>query len=325
MKCAVALQVALFAALVGCSAAPKVKHAEIKGSFTDAKSLTDDNIKLLSGTTYQVPGSLLLIRENLDEEGEPEDRYSVESLPFEADAKIYAIYPKQGWFKSSRTILGATYVPNTRFLKSLGVQFIDDSKQLVEAVGGIAESVLGLGAEPPVGTDNTGKPLFPIVRDTAADLKSSDTSACSMRFKCKIAAGGEKDCGTVTYGALPNDAVTREVYFTTFADRITSTFPVPACRTASVRLNPWPDADGEGEGVHVNTVVIDARYVRIVELPASGQIDFHSKCGADVVAADMATDSGWTTISELAAQVESVRDARAEKEPFETAPACPVR
>jgi hypothetical protein len=47
-----------------------------------------------------------------------------------------------------------------------------------------------------------------------------------------------------------------------------------------------------------------------VKLPPVGSVAFHTSCGADVLAGEVATDPVWAAIAELGAQTEAIKDAQ---------------
>ena len=110
-------------------------------------------------------------------------------------------------------------------------------------------------------------------------------------------------------------------YLAAVKDKWTDTFPIPACRAAKVDLYGWgavSDVQIGGRALMwpavremtLKSVVTDPNYVRIAKLPPTGSIAFHTSCGADVLAGDMATDPIWAAIAELGAQAKAIKDAQ---------------
>ena len=149
-------------------------------------------------------------------------------------------------------------------------------------------------------------------------------------------------CGKVTYDPIPKDAVLRDRYLAAVKDKWTDTFPIPACRAAeggSVwvgrrfgrlhfggRTLMWPAV----REMTLKSVVTDPNYVRIARLPPTGSIAFHTSCGADVLAGEIATEPIWAAIAELGAQAKAIKDAQdadaeVREEVKQLAPSCPVR
>lgn len=328
----------LGATVIGCSVTPKVMHTQIDSDYRTRETLTRGDLEILSGITYQATGSILLIDEKLDNEQRPFGTLSIASVPIVAAGDVvYAVKPKAGNWNFTRTRLGVSYMSNTRFLKQLGVELKDDRKAFVTALGSLlaagAGGAMTLMTEHPPRAEYA-RPIFPIAIRTEEHLINApaNTSDHLVPFKCSgikvTTANNTKSgvrtqldtCGHVTYRPLPKDAVRRKVYMDGVKEKWTDTFPVPACRTATVEFEPWPgekDVNFEGrelswpgveKDVTMETVVSDPLYVRVVKLPPKGEIAFHTSCGADIPVGDIATDPIWTAIAELGTQAMAIRE-----------------
>lgn len=215
----------------------------------------------------------------------------------------------------------------------------DDRKQFVTALGSVITALVTTGftlLEAGSADATNAKPIFPLVQSAAKDLDTIARDEKELSFACNavtveprkergIRVQKEK-CGTVTYGPLPKDAVLRDKYMAAVKDTWTDTFPVPACRSAKVVLKKWNAVQKINVGgrtlswpaveeVHLEAVVSDPEYVRVVKLPPGGEIAFHTSCGANVEAGDITTDPIWAAVAELGTQAKAIKEAQeAEKE-----------
>jgi hypothetical protein len=304
------LPLVVLAFVLGCSTAPKLRHSQVAVTVDGNVTLTA--VEALAAVTYHSTGSMLHIDQVLDPQGAPTARLSVASIPVAADRRIYRVEGKQGNFEWTRTFIGVQYVPNTRILQTLGVQVKDDRKQVFTALGRLAAALAGggaatLSAVPPA----ANKQLLPITVDSIIHLKSANRGETSaIPFDCP----GGTVCGEVTYGALPDDALSRSDFIAAVNNAWTDLFPVPACRSAKISMQQWNPKSGYDAAaprIILVSVVSDPAYVRVVRLPPTGTINFHSACGADVVLGDITVDPIWAAIAELGAQVQANNAARA--------------
>ena len=296
-----------------CAANPKMMHSQLISRVPADAKVGSSEFKARLGTTYRIPASLIVIADELNDSGQSTGGFTIASLPFESDGRIFIASQNDGVFKLTRTTLGATYQSNTRLLQSIGAQVSDDRPAFVAALGSII-GVLGMSE------DGARKARVQFARptvivDAAQDLKGHGPTEKKSVLSCHDKGDGDRTCGSVTYAELSTDSIQRNAYMAAVKDEWTDTFPVPACRNVTVCLIPPATSSGNSSPgtspvAYLHTVAYDPDYVRAVRLPPGGSISFHESCGVDVTIGESIGESVWTVIGELATQLKDIKDTR---------------
>jgi len=213
-------------------------------------------------------------------------------------AHQYAVAPDSSAFAS--TSLDATYITNTRLLKSVGVEFEDQSVKTIQAVGGAVAALLPLFAP-----DRGAAALtLPVVLDVSDPSTWQEWRAIpgttGQGWAYRVVPAG----GPVLLGATP-----RQAFFNDSAGKATRLFPVSSCIQATLQVRNAP-ASGEYQSFPVTLAHPDFLYTYF--LPAKGSITMHGVCGADLTvdATNNSTASTFAALEAVFKQVEAIKAAQ---------------
>lgn len=213
-------------------------------------------------------------------------------------AHQYAIHPDSSFFAS--TSLDATYVENTRLLKSIGVEFEDRSVKTIQAVGAAAAAFVPLFEPGPRAPALT----LPVVLDV------SDASTWESWSPVPGATGGAWVYRVaLSPGSVPLGATPREAFFRDNAGEASRLFPVSGCIRAIVEVSNDP-ARKNKKSFPVTLAHPD--YVYTYFLPAKGSIRMHAVCGADVTvdATNNTTANAFLALEATFKQVQAIKAAQ---------------
>lgn len=210
----------------------------------------------------------------------------------------YAIQPTDNALHQTK--LNGTYIDNTRLFKSVGVDFQDQTVQIIQAVGAVAVAALALAT---VGERPQGLTL-PVVLDASDPKKWNNwisiagANANGWRYRIVKPAADELKGSTE-----------REAFFRDYEGSDTNLLPVSAC--ARTRVDITNDASGSMYKSFFVTIA-DPDYLYTYKLPAKGAITMHSICGADV-SVEGTNNGTLTALQALEAafkQVEAIKAAQ---------------
>ncbi len=217
-------------------------------------------------------------------------KFAMKLSPVESD-DIFRIRGATSFW--SDTNIQITRLDNTDIVKSVQVDFRDDTPARIQQVFGLLSAVGGipkLTGGPSKGPNTEGLPrgrnckdavLAPLSVDLSAN-KVADLMTTGLEFPDE---GATARCWKLTLrpvGRAAHDVVVR----TNFVGEVQrgeklKTFPYPACLNVSVSLTKLDDDGTDKELFEGETPIIDPRYLRLARLPEKGKIEMHPICNAN--------------------------------------------
>lgn len=275
-------------ALSGCSAQPIVKYELIHGSENyegDFEGLAKFNLAK----------SVLFV--SYADEGEGGGIKMV-SIPAETDSARYMIRPTRSMGVETR--LNVVKIDNTDIISSVGTEVEDNRQKIIQATGAVAVGLIGVMEKPAPGA------ILPLTVETEPFLnttKSKEADAEPRQGSIQNANGEVLDF-IIEFGALPVDAIARDVFERKINDERQNVIFYSACRTAKITFLGEPVNHKQ-----FTVTVADPNFVQTARFPEKGKIEMHSACGSNTTTAESSVSSTVDVIGAVIAQAKTVREA----------------
>ncbi len=301
-------------AIPACSSVPSVKYvaqpkADDKGLIKFYLPSTDITIsKVLPADTREAQksvslsdGSDITFGSDIDIGPTLERDAKVVLTPKEHRETMYAVVPDSSWVGTVRTNLKVSYfdtADTSHLIKIIGSEVQDDRTKIIAAIGAVAVA--------------------------AATVAAFDSKAIVIRLPVVVDSYAAKDG---EWKALPNNplwfyrldvsidvgaTLESKAYFEKFGKETTSTFPISACRRATLHLKRHPDntqLDKTIQGdARFELMFADPDRVDTLAFPEKGSISLHAVCGADLITEKADIHTAWDLVEALMNQVKTVKD-----------------
>ena len=333
---AVSIPVFLLAFIVGCGSYPQARYYKATPNFDrDEKNLMAFSLQAAS-VTISKPSPA-----KKSSQGEMENQTKAqldalgltEEIPVgcsasglkdtqafatQMDAKdsLYFLKPKDTFLTKSN--MSVTYYDGYHRTKSIGTDFQDDRITIIQAVGGIVASAIGIaaltkGEEPltlPLVLDFTDPAMFTSQNRNGSKLAPIPNNAkCCYQYKV-----------SQPLGALPtNDffKCRREFWSPSTWFCYTREYPVSACVDLTLEIGTCKDKehnkdekiwDGRKETRKEYVVRIpDPTFVETLPFPMKGSITSHTVCGADISTQPSKSASTFELLDAICKQVQAIQ------------------
>lgn len=241
----------------------------------------------------------------------------LQAIPGESESNVFQIRPDDPWL--IKTSFKWTKRENTNMLQSVGTEVEDNRVKTIESVGGVLASIVSiaftaynlpfkLGDE-----DQPHKPVppkptlkLPLAIDTEPFLNGYTSGVIN-----DVADNGTpKDKGgkvpfSLSFGPLPPATLSLAQYLSDTNGKSQHAIFIPACRSAKLTFT---DMSSELGGLEFVTTVADPNYVQVIGLPNKGTVNFHSVCGANVLAEKADISTGSDLVNAAMAQAKSLSE-----------------
>jgi hypothetical protein len=250
-----------------------------------------------------------------------------------ASGSLLAIEGKDNIF--STTKVNYSYLDNSKRLKSVGINFEDNTVKAVQAAGGLMVSAITLFPHALfnynlLGNDSQPPPKDPLRLPVVLDLSdkkiwtewSGISGTKGWAYKITMSKDQEKARvnGATKLCSLFDASGSATCDVSSLDDKNLETkwlkmFPVARCVTANVVIR---DSSGKELPKSIPVTIADPEYVDLIALPEKGTITMHSICGADL-AIDSSSAEATRTISAIQAvfdqakAIKAAQDARNKK------------
>lgn len=155
-----------------------------------------------------------------------------------------------------------TTLPNTRIPAAIGIEVIDNRKEMIETFAKVAGVFAMVKARP--------EQQFNVTVIEPRDAHDEDLPL-NKNWKYSLEIGG-----------VPQDALPFDEFKKMTIDTDLKVFPYSACRPASLTLVPPNDHPVFKDKMSFKIKVADPAHVSLTEIPSKGQITMHPSCGVDV-------------------------------------------
>jgi hypothetical protein len=284
------------AAISGC--APSVRYTALSESDANAATVPDSkgNIKFRLSTTVVYIDYDLITYKSYKDAGLPVQVVPIKAttVATEADGTTFLVEPTP-WFWQNEA-LQISYQGDNKLPKAIGVDVTDELPQYIQAAGTVASLAIAASAlnAPP-----------PLNLPAAIDINSHLTGDTPKTITWTGAAATNGWKYSIEIGPVSAAALERNKFLASISGTSQSVLFYSACRDAKITLGsdtPYPNKV-------LDLTIADPNYVETIALPSSGSVNFHTTCGADVVANSPKTTGTGTLLSDLASQAKSVMDA----------------
>jgi hypothetical protein len=288
-----AIRSAITAALLVCLTGCPVPIVRYDVADADAKGTRSPDLE--GKPKFKLASSLLVFKA----EGDTPKTVKISSKPVE-EAKNVTYMIVDATAAGVKSNLQVKHKDNSMLIESITTQLEDNRLKLVQGIGGVIGSIVGLGK----GGDVSGVP-----DDFSASVRLHEYFASkSAADRISLTDGDlkpHKNFSHTNYsvdaviGAIPADATPRSSYPTTTDQR---TLIYSACRTATVKITV-------GGSTFEGTVkVADPNFIQTVGIPPKGSITMHSECGVSVTSEPVETTSTTDLFQEIIKQFKAVMD-----------------
>lgn len=284
MKTRLALfsRVLLAVVLVGCTAQPQLRYYDLKQDraglykFTLPKSYIQ-----LESVTSKERGTII------DAKSVPTDDYP------EAAKNSFMLQAVHKDMVSTNITQFAT-LPNTRIPAAIGIEVIDNRKEMIDTIAKVPGLFGILGIEVP-----EPKPQEEF-KATVVEPRDAENQDLPLNTGWKY---------SLRIGSVPEDALPISEFKNMAANTSLKVFPYSACRTASLTLIP-PKRNGEKQApVSFKLKIADPDYVSLIAMPSKGQVTMHPSCGVDVKSEKSSGGSvDWGLLGNLIQKLKDTRE-----------------
>ncbi len=290
--------VVLAATLGGCAVNPTVRYAEA----TSPASVAAVAPRLIDSFYLQRNDVEIAVSVNREKGKDLQPELVVTNRRGEDHRhRIMLLRGDKAW---TRTTISLTKLENTDLIETAGVEVEDRRVELLQAVGGVAKTLVALGGSAGFiqRADPLGCPDFPL---SPCELKQPD----ELGIPKAGATLDTKQHLLVTWGPVPSSAVPSGTFFASLPLAAGNGLYYSACRSLRVELR-FDDPKGEGE-VHFvwRGRIADPDWIEFVAFPRKGSLRMHSQCGVSVTSEKDPTRPTDAIISEVLAQALAVKDA----------------
>ena len=249
---------------------------------------------------FRLRRSVLLIRIN------DEDKLTVVASPWElgADGQYSPLYSMQGTdnFRST-TQVKMSYIDNTKFIDELTVTTKNNVADTISNVGALIKAVVPVAATLISGAAEKTIKFRPTMVDPAGTtpnvwFKDPLNSNLCIRLRAPVV----------------ESALTIEDYF--MAQEAQTSFPVPACATATLDLAIVDDTDrcepqplASASVTTTQTTYAHHANVLPMPLPSTGSLKMHAVCGASVT--EVGPQDRFQLLSNLTSIVSQAKEIHA--------------
>jgi len=273
--------------IAGCATAPELQYVRIaKPAYAvgliDSVYLAQSEI-VIDKVATDAAGTLPLL--------------AVTSKPVEYKGLSLGLRSTVSW--RTTTKINVTKQENTDLVSSIGVETTDNTKTIIEDIGGIAVKLVGLGmmaapfqASPCIGSTTS----FPI-----KFVLPATTLNKSEQIRMLVGTDGNvSDSGCISVTVDPRSLDAMPIVDLPVGVN-TSNYYYSACRDATLSI------DGRAYRVRI----ADPNAAQFVQFPYKGSVTMHSQCGVSVKTDQIASDiTGTRIVDALLVQAKAIKDAR---------------
>ncbi|MHA3736678.1 hypothetical protein ACXR0M_13530 [Pseudomonas sp. Eth.TT006] len=272
---------------------------------------------------FNLPKTILKLDRDKDK------KLVLEAIPGESEDNLFQIHQDDPWL--IKTSFKWVKRENTNLLQSVGTEVEDNRIKTIQAVGGALASIAAVLFTKTIDLEDDGGPVPPakakVALPLAIDTEPFLSGYTGENLQYTAENGSSEAAGkvgfTLSFGPLPPATISLKDYLSATQGKSQHAIFIPACRSARIKFT---DQNSELSGLEFVTTVADPNYVQIIGLPNKGTVNFHSVCGANVLAekADISTGSElvnaslaeakslsetWTIVKKNAADERKAKDA----------------
>lgn len=282
--------------LGGCSAVPTVEYRRIQ-SPQDVRGMADSYFLQRSKLEFSISEATEASKDGKSASILP--TMTFRSIPAEDSGRKLAVNPVKNW--RAKTTLTLTKFENSDLVSAAGVEATNEVINSINEFGSTIVKAAPLLSLFGAAEDSVRPCLNPkgTVLTVLPEFKDASGKAEDFVFQGN-ANKPEKDCVTVSVGALPPDAISFDAL--TVNENV-DVFYYAACRTVSISVTH------RGEVLKAAGRISDPRFVQAVRFPAKGTLTMHSQCGVSIKSEKASNETTASAIIEaLAAQAKAIKD-----------------
>jgi hypothetical protein len=235
----------------------------------------------------------------------------LEAIPGESEGNLFQIHQNDPWL--IKTSFKWVKRENTNLLQSVGTEVEDNRIKTIQAVGGTLASIASVLLTQTINLDQDDSPAppakakvsLPLAIDTEPFLQGYMKGDLSDTADNGSSDGGGRVPFTLSFGPLPPASISLKDYLSATQGKSQHAIFIPACRTAKIKFT---DTGSELSGLEFVTTVADPNYVQVIGLPNKGTVNFHSVCGANVLAEKADISTGSELVNASLAQAKSLSE-----------------
>jgi hypothetical protein len=235
----------------------------------------------------------------------------LEAIPGESEGNLFQIHQHDPWL--IKTSFKWVKRENTNLLQSVGTEVEDNRIKTIQAVGGALASIATVLFTHTIDLDEDGSPTpsaktkvaLPLAIDTEPFLKDYSKGNLSDTADNGSSDAAGKVGFTLSFGPLPPATISLKDYLSATEGKSQHAIFIPACRSATIKFT---DTGSELSGLEFVTTVADPNYVQVIGLPNKGTVNFHSVCGANVLAEKADISTGSELVNASLAQAKSLSE-----------------
>ena len=254
---------------------------------------------------FNLPKTILKLDRDKDK------KWVLEAIPGESEGNLFQIHQDDPWL--IKTSFKWVKRENTNLLQSVGTEVEDNRIKTIQAVGGALASIASVFLTQTIDLDDEGSPVPPAKAKVALPLAIDTEPFLTAYTKGDLpdtADNGSSDAAgkvgfTLSFGPLPPATISLKDYLSATQGKSQHAIFIPACRSAKIRFT---DTASELYGLEFVTTVADPNYVQVIGLPNKGTVNFHSVCGANVLAEKADISTGSELVNASLAQAKSLSE-----------------
>lgn len=265
-------------AFLGCAAHPQVRYYDL-GQDKDGMQ------------KFTLPKSYIHVDLVTSQERAPFlDVKSVPSDDYPESAKYSFMMKAVHRSAVSTNITQFTTLPNTRIPAAIGIEVIDNRKEMIETFARAAGLFAILKAPPELPFNAT-----------VIEVKDADNQDLPLNKNWKY---------SLKISEVPQDALPFDEFKKMTINTDLKVFPYSACRTASLTLVAPKDNEVFKDKMSFKIKVADPAHVSLIEIPSKGQITMHPSCGVDVKSEKSSGGSvDWGLLGNLIQKVKDLKES----------------
>lgn len=254
---------------------------------------------------FNLPKTILKLDRDKDK------KMVLEAIPGESEGNLFQIHQDDPWL--IKTSFKWVKRENTNLLQSVGTEVEDNRVKTIQAAGGALASIATVLYTQMIdlNVDDSPPPLakakvtLPLAIDTEPFLIGYVKGGLPDTADNGSSNAAGKVGFTLSFGPLPPATISLKDYLSATQGKSQHAIFIPACRSAKIKFT---DMDNELYGLEFVTTVADPNYVQVIGLPNKGTVNFHSVCGANVLAEKADISTGSELINASLAQAKSLSE-----------------